>query len=123
MIVLTHESVVKGLNALVDEYGYDHVYQGHGTFIQCTYVHDGQPDCIVGKLLHSMGVSLARLERADFNNGRSVAISASELVRELASEDVITAEWGVDRFLSEVQSHQDSGMKWGDAVMYAVSGC
>ena len=115
-ITLTIGTVTTGLWALVDEYGEDHVYQPHGMLTACLYVHEGKPDCIVGKFLHAQGVPLERLERAD----QGPAKGAWDLLDELEEEGLVETDRVVREVLANVQGLQDQRCKWGTAVRHAL---
>ena len=120
MIEITKQSLIEGLEAIVAEYGADYVYpakerRGRSEDRECFYVHEGQPDCIVGKFLHSVGVPLERLQEAD----DSADASAMTLLTELAWANVINADLGVRQALSVAQRWQDWGYTWGDALQRA----
>ena len=118
MIKITTQSVIEGLTAIVDEFGKDYVYpRKEGAFPQCVYAHDGEPHCIVGKFLHSVGVPLGRLELADRIDGGT---PAWELITQLEGEGVLTAEDGGLNILQRAQSHQDSGIAWGEVLSRVV---
>lgn len=117
MIELTYDSTLKGLNNLVALHGEDFIYQRHvGAAAECAYVHEGNPDCIVGKLLHSLGVSIEQL--AEFDELRNS--SAGEVLDILIQQGVITADEKAHALLRFVQSYQDSQEPWGKAVRLAV---
>ena len=116
-IVITVDDVRKGLTELVQEYGEDFRYtpkhKSESDSERCLYVWNGEPDCIVGKLLHRMGVPLERLQRAD--NG-PVGMPARELLHWLILEGVLESDQEVQELayaLDVAQSLQDDGSSWG----------
>lgn len=121
MIEITADSVRAGLTALVEEAGSDFVYSKRVTDPEigerCTYVHNGQPDCIVGRFLAAEGVPLVRLERADDFGGKP----ADMLLNALIGEGVVQAPHIVREALQTAQSAQDNGHKWGDALTGALN--
>ncbi len=120
-IVITVDDVRKGLTELVQEYGEDFRYtpkhKSESDSEQCLYVWNGEPDCIVGKFLHRMGVPLERLQKADSGPG----MSARELLHWLNLEGVVWSDLGgvseseqkVAYALDVAQSLQDDGSSWG----------
>ena len=118
MIEITTQSVIEGLTAIVDEFGEDYVYPEKEAVIpRCLYVHDGEPDCIVGKFLHSVGIPLERLKKADEVDGGT---PAWKLLGQLEDERVLTAEDRGLNILQRAQDHQDSGIAWGEALRRAM---
>lgn len=115
MIEITLESAIEGVTAIVEEFGENYVYERpYGA--SCLYVFDGQPSCIVGKFLAKVGVPLERLARADEARG----VIARDLIGQLEYEDVIATDVPeVGRFLDVLQSEQDSGYHWGEALKLA----
>ena len=126
MINLTVESVLKSLDELVEEYGAAHRYQRHSgdDGPGCLYakVVDGEPvpDCIVGHVLVRHGFPVEELL---FKRGRDGKVvnkygvhSISDNLLKMIQEGLATAERGVVLLLDGVQSNQDWGMPWDDAV-------
>lgn len=73
----------------------------------CRYVHDDQPGCIVGHVLHAAGVSLEALSEYEGQGAQDPAY-------QLAG-----ATDGAARLLDFAQDHQDRGVPWGEAVRQA----
>lgn len=77
----------------------------------CFYVRDGKPDCLIGQALWELGLIDSSFEGTGQNRMGIVAISH---------------DWPFDggelRWLSRVQSAQDCGEAWGDAVRETDSG-
>lgn len=115
-IYVSKSDVATGLEAIVAEYGEDFVYQQRDTLSgsRCVYVWQGEPDCIVGKLLHRLGVPVEQLARGD---GK---LLAGALVEHLEELGVISAEDGVSEILDRAQSRQDAGRTWGQSVREAL---
>lgn len=121
-IYVSKSDVATGLKAIVAEYGEDFVYQQRDTHFgsHCVYVWQGEPDCIVGKLLHRLGVPVEQLARGDGEVGHPVGLLAGSLVEHLEELGVISAECGVSEILDRAQSRQDSGRTWGQSVREAL---
>lgn len=115
MIKLTDQDVINTLAEIVSEYGDDHVYEA--PMDRCVYVHGGQPSCLVGKMLHKVGIPLEKLEKFDLDNGTPAAMAISCLMQ----ADVIDVSSEAIQALSEVQSTQDAGYPWGVALQSAKS--
>ncbi|HEY6018507.1 MAG TPA: hypothetical protein VIY48_00970 [Candidatus Paceibacterota bacterium] len=123
MIEITLDSAIAGLRAIVAEVGEDFVYAqkaDEAGWKSCLYVHNGAPDCIVGRYLASVGVPLERLAKADDGASRG-SIDAFNLMDALNHEGVVQASYGVSRFLRDVQERQDVGQAWGEALEIALS--
>lgn len=119
VITITKVSALKGLKALVEEYGEDFVYQQNdGEYgLSCSYVHDNEPSCMIGKFLAAVGVPLERLALADRFGGDP----AETLITKLVDEGVLDVENGVRGILRAAQIAQDSGDTWGLAYDRAAS--
>lgn len=113
VITITKVSALKGLKALVEEYGEDFVYQRNdvGDGLGCSYVHDNEPSCMIGKFLAAVGVPLERLALADRFGGSP----AYALLESLKSEGVLSVEYGVGTLLNAAQRGQDAGATWKQA--------
>lgn len=116
MIELTLARTKEFLAEAVAEKGADFVYVNkygdqadESGDVTCHYVHGDQPGCIVGNVLHRAGVPLDVLGEYEAQN-----------VDDLAA-GLFTAEVGVRSLLLHVQSHQDAGIPWGEAVHLALS--
>lgn len=114
--VLTYERAVELAREVVAEFGADYVYpmehkrqECEGSTPSCVYVHKGCPSCLVGQILHRHGVSLEDLSLWEFR-------SAWE-----TSDAVANTELSARDFLWEIQSVQDSGRCWGEAVEVGVA--
>jgi hypothetical protein len=82
----------------------DYAYEPPGDGVECLYVHNGAPSCLVGHALHRLGVPLGALY---------VIKPSDELIPQLFIEvgaDVNVAVWNV-------QTAQDNGAPWGEAIM------
>ena len=124
MIEITLDSVRSGLEALVAEKGEDFVYNKHSEGDaygpSCRYVWNGEPDCIVGQLLARMGVPVDRLAKADGALGvGTLGVGASILLCDLEEEGLVHVDdWKICIGLNRVQSRQDGGYTWGEAIQY-----
>lgn len=84
------------------------IREGGGTALCAYYDADGDPSCIVGHILHAMGVQLDPRHTANFSS-----------VLELTMRRVISLDPKTKLFLTELQNHQDCGYSWGDALRFA----
>ncbi|MFI2909437.1 hypothetical protein ACG2OD_14425 [Streptomyces sp. PDY-4] len=114
---LTDAQVMSTLREIVSE-SPDKVYEAPESMADeyggCFYVHnndDGTKSagCIVGQVLHRLGVSLEDLSKGEtYSANAAVALAGVQGV----SEDVVY-------FLRMVQSRQDRGTPWGEALQFA----
>lgn len=116
MIELTLARTKELLAEAVAEKGADFVYvnrygrsAGPDNSTTCHYVHDDQPGCIVGNVLHRAGVSLYNLSEHEGENAESPVTA------------LFRPEPGVVDLLREVQSRQDKGASWSEAVRLALA--
>lgn len=113
MIRLSYDDVIVLASEVLEEKGANYIYGGSELSSgKCRYVRNGEPDCLVGNILHRAGVSVERLAEADFGMG----LDASDLCRRLHAEGVLEIEDRGTRFLNYAQALQDNGVPWGDAV-------
>lgn len=119
------ETVVSKLQAIVDAKGADHVYQQRENGVTgdkgCMYVYGGQPDCLVGHLLVELGVPGADLDylNPDREEISEIPIHAAE--QRLEGKYGISFSPSASSLLSEVQSRQDRGYAWGEALTRSVT--
>lgn len=116
MIELTLARTKELLAEAVAEKGEDFVYvdefgqqADESGYVRCHYVHGDQPGCIVGNVLHRAGVPLDEL-------GAYEAQNAGDLFQGL-----FVAEGEAVRLLNAVQSRQDLGVPWGEALRLALA--
>lgn len=113
MIHITLDQVQGAAALAVEEKGPEHVYDrgnlgGHG---DCFYVHEDGPGCIVGNILHRLGVPL-ELMIAD------EGMKASALLTSLEYQGAIVCGFGVSNYLADLQNFQDHEVSWGDALRH-----
>jgi hypothetical protein len=115
MIEITFDSAIDGLKALVEEQGEDFIYPRAERDGSCVYVHEGKPDCIVGRFLAAQGVPLERLVKAD-TEGSGPGLAAGILLGRLSDEGTVYSGDGVKNLLDSIQYRQDRGEPWGAAL-------
>lgn len=97
---------------IIDEVGPDYRYTIHPGIGVCQYVYEGEPDCIVGRILHRHGVSIATLRKWEGS-------TAAEMCRVYqGTQPLLTME--ASQFLDDLQGEQDGGATWGSAYSFAV---
>lgn len=101
---LTVEAVIDEVRNLANQRP-DHVYQREADTAMCRYRHDDEPGCIMGHAL----ANLAPNYRPREGYG----------IRDVLVEAGLTVEYQQRCWLGEVQSNQDSGDPWGEAVRKA----
>ena len=98
----------------------EHIYRPKNPHASsaCTYTQNGKPACIVGHALNRLGVDTPALQ--EFDSHAEGGLSVDELFYHYFH---IFDDGGWDdesvQFLSRVQSFQDGGMPWGEAVLRA----
>ena len=118
---LTDEKILSTLKALASE-SPEFVYSspehqiGTVSMSSCFYVHTDpetkepvSAGCIVGKVLHELGVPLEVLQKYE-------STSANKLLEEIAPETTSNARFRVD----VAQTYQDDGQPWGLAYEMAT---
>jgi len=95
------QQFIDAIRAVVAEAGPAHVYDRIGS---CRYVRDGKPDCLIGRALARIGVSVERL--AD-NEGTG----AYEVMDSLGGFSHV-----VMKAAESAQDVQDGGAPWGYAL-------
>lgn len=82
--------------------------------IRCDYVHGDVCGCIVGTVLHDMGIPLSVLEEEENK-------PAFEVLGDLRAQGLITQTPEVQGMLTTAQNRQDTGSTWKDAADAAVA--
>lgn len=122
-IDLSVENVAKALREAVEEKGADYCYINEAGEVanlenaietQCQYVHTDKPGCIVGNVLHRLGVPLDILSRYETRPAKNV-------VESLYEQGILEFERKALDMLRYAQSYQDNGNSWGDAEVRALS--
>lgn len=116
MEALTFQRAVELAHEIVAGFGEDYKYpvahrvpETGSTIPTCVYVHEGEPSCLVGQILHRHGVSLDMLSQHEFEGAWTVAF-------QLASADDKARG-----FLLAAQTAQDRGQTWGEAVEHGLA--
>lgn len=84
---------------------------------KCTYAKNGQPSCLVGKILFKLGVPIQNLEVLDTKSlcNDSPCFMWKSSLDYLESID-FTFDDRVITYLDKLQSQQDNGTSWGKAL-------
>jgi hypothetical protein len=120
-IKVTGDAVISTLREVAAERP-DYVYEAPEAqregLLYCFYVHnDGEagvevPGCIVGHVLHRLGVPLDSLAQ---HEGKGAHVVAEEFL-EIQGDLTRDAEFA----LCEAQGNQDTGRPWGESVAIAL---
>jgi hypothetical protein len=94
----------------------DYIYPEDLRNSGCRYAVDGKPSCIVGHALAKVGIDIGVIETLDIDGGIPAHYLSSKLPEFIEDND----EEGSMAFLQEVQSSQDNGSPWGEAVKGAL---
>lgn len=105
------ELAYKAMDKYHDE---NYVYEYPDADDVCKYKdREGNPSCLVGCILHDMGVALRDWWDA-------MEATAEEVLTELQAESVIGIEPDAYDFLVRLQDEQDSRQTWGEAIRTAA---
>ena len=114
----THEDLIPRLQAIIAAKPEGYVYEQRilpgETSEGCYYQWEGAPDCIVGHLLHGLGVSIAEFEMMD-RFGKVIGDLHGHLSG-LGLEFTPSA-WDL---MILVQVDQDNGISWARSLEYAI---
>jgi hypothetical protein len=100
--------IIRDLAAENPDFRYEFVRRSNGTE-GCSYVHEGQPSCIVGQAMWRAGLIDASLERSMDNIAGFSSLYPG--MKTLSESEV---DW-----ISAVQQYQDIGEAWAEAIRYA----
>jgi hypothetical protein len=116
-MIINYDEVVADLEAIIAEYGEDHVYWSPSGGSECLYVHVNDetnavtPGCLVGVWLARRGVDLTAMHRAE-------NATAEEFVPQVLNDE-ITLE--ALYLLKTAQDYQDQHSEWGPSLRDARS--
>jgi hypothetical protein len=110
-------TVLRTLKEVVTEAGPEWIYvrrpNATGLGTGCVYVHNGEPDCIAGRVLAKLGVSTADLSKWE---GKVCGQMSSEhLTVELNLPRIPFDEHSLG-VLNVAQDSSDSGYSWGSSL-------
>ncbi len=111
--IITYESALEALKAVVAEKGEDYVYAWVDR--NCLYTHNGKPSCGVGHVLHRLGVDIERFEGTTMN-----AQTFDRVAYNLNDFSVTKITQSAIDLLREFQLQQDDGRTWGEALGIAI---
>ena len=111
---ITFQDVYRTASELVGEFGAEFIYEKRRSStgqLMCYYVKDGQGDCIVGRVLVKLGVSVDILRQYEGDGSWFVLRQLREKGWSINEE--------ADMFLGVLQGSQDSGWTWGHSLREA----
>lgn len=108
---ITLEAAIAKVAEVVDEKP-DFVYE-QPTPDGCVYLHEGEPSCLIGVVLHRFGVPLreAIYEKGVCSNSDGAGIA----LEKLRNGEYVTYEEFVPEYFQQVQDTQDAGQPWRSA--------
>jgi len=116
MTHITYEDVVAELPAIIATRGEDFVYSIHSDSempFTCTYIYNGEPDCLIGCYLVSKGVPIDVFAPYEGNG-------VDDLLAHPEFNKLVTVTSEALKLLSDIQMNQDDYMTWGEAYTKAI---
>lgn len=105
------EAIFATMVKIIDEVGPGYVYEkSPGPGMSCTYVRDGEPSCLFGRVFHALGVPVETLAASEGSG-------AADLAARIGFAEFHN---GVADVMDSVQSMQDAGVPWGIAYLKGV---
>ncbi len=86
---------------------------------RCVYVKDGEPSCLVGRILINNHIAPVKFFREQSEPGGYNDDAFEDIVPPLWHQFGVEFTDKAERFLKILQSHQDSGHSWGISLKYA----
>jgi hypothetical protein len=114
--VITYDDVVAELPAIIATRGEDFVYALHSDSElphTCTYIYNGEPDCLIGCYLVSKGVPIEAFAPYEGND-------VGQVLAQPEFNDLVTVTPEATKLLFDIQSNQDEFIPWGEAYTKAV---
>lgn len=112
---VTDSEVLAAVDAALAERGADYVYSNPYAStattpaMSCLYVHGEETGCLVGNVMHRLGVPLDALQRWE-------GVRASTVMRRAEADlGIVVPAWS-RYMLSRAQAQQDHGEEWGEAI-------
>jgi hypothetical protein len=84
--------------------------------INCRYVEDGNPSCLVGRVLFRAGVPIEAISALD-----TQFEGISESIQDAKFPDDVNLTLDAREVLQAAQTSQDAGQTWGEALRAALS--
>lgn len=124
-LIFDAEAAIRTLRLVVFEKGADYTYENpdwtdadrDARNYVCRNFHGTEPGCIVGHVLHRLGLTAELAEKLTIR-GSAAACSSCESLN--AYEDFSWKfTWGAIEVLTTAQAKQDNRYSWGDALQLA----
>jgi hypothetical protein len=106
------QEALAALREVVEDAGRDHVDVNAGATSGCKYVASAVPECIVGRVLHRMGVEIEVLRQMDADDEPVIETGGSAIL----SHHEVSMDHRARTLLATAQSLQDKGKDWGEAL-------
>lgn len=108
------QEALAALREVVQRVGRDHVDVNAGKTSGCKYVRIGGdvPECIVGRVLHRMGVEISVLRQMDADDEPVIETGGSAIL----SHNEVSMDHRARTLLATAQGLQDKGKTWGEAL-------
>ena len=104
---ITEQDIINEVRRLAaDNPDYIYVSPGGSEYSSCVYIHDGKGSCIVGRALVNNGFDPEKVSQHE-------GLTADEMLVALGIKEETDFE---QVWLDRVQTLQDSGTPWADAV-------
>jgi hypothetical protein len=105
------QEALAALREVVEDAGRDHVDVNAGETSGCKYVRIGGdvPECIVGRVLHHMGVEISVLRQMDLDDEPVIETGGSAIL----SHHEVSMDHRARILLATAQGLQDKGKNWG----------
>jgi hypothetical protein len=106
--------IIEHFTAIIEEVGEDFVYVPPGGLL-CMYVWEYKPSCVIGKILHRLGVPLSELSGCEYQSVIRIP-SILEDSPSIAALGFTIRDW---EFLRLIQVRQDEEERYGDILEFA----
>lgn len=113
---ITKNKALDAMRKAVESESPDFIY-GSRYVNGCFYVSRGEPACIVGRALHSLGVPIETLSAMDV--GMDGTITHPDTVQVLRDAGFLPTESALV-VMRTAQMEQDAGSSWGEAMAAAL---
>lgn len=124
---LSFERAIELATEVVAEVGTDYVYpfdrDGEGKAMEvCVYVDQGRPACFVARILHRHGVPVAVLREWEGINAGYMHLTGRLPSGQAIPTPALTLDRRTSLALDSLQSFQDSGTTWANALAWTLNG-
>lgn len=118
--LLDAATAMRLLEEVVADKGEDYVYEPHPFTYACQYLHDDEPGCLVGHVLHRHGVPIEVIRQWEGRTAQYLATGKSLLTLSSARPELEPlADHPAASILIAAQQAQDVSLPWGKALQAA----